>query len=122
MKIHHLALRTQDLARLRSFYVEALGLVVSQEAEASVWLHLGEAILMLEVAAEGEPVIADKAIDLIAFAVDPEERAALELTLAARGVPIEGRTEFTIYFRDPDGRRVGVSHYPRQAPSRKDRS
>jgi glyoxylase I family protein len=122
MKIHHLALRTQDLARLRSFYVEALGLVVSQEAGASVWLHLGEAILMLEVAAEGEPVIAEKAMDLIAFAVDPEERAALELTLAARGVPIEGRTEFTIYFRDPDGRRVGVSHYPRQAPSRKDRS
>jgi catechol 2,3-dioxygenase-like lactoylglutathione lyase family enzyme len=44
----------------------------------------------------------------IALAVGTEELAAWEEKLAARGVPIEGRTDWSrgghsIYFRDPDG-------------------
>jgi hypothetical protein len=31
-------------------------------------------------------------------------------------VVVEHETDFTLYFRDPDGRRVAVSHYPDPAP------
>ena len=32
--------------------------------------------------------------------------------LREAGVAIEDRTAFTLYVRDPDGRRVGLSSYP----------
>ena len=57
MRIHHLAFRSGDIARLERFYVEVLG-------------------------------------------------------LARAGVAVEAATEFTLYVRDPDGRRVGLSSYP----------
>jgi HSP20 family molecular chaperone IbpA len=41
---------------------------------------------------------------------DTEYSAHARLTDA--GHPIEGETAFTLYVRDPDGTRVGLSHYP----------
>jgi len=124
MKIHHLALRTRDLVRLRAFYADTLGLATAKEdGERSVWLSAGDAIVMLERADESEPPVPERTRELVAFAIEPEETSDLEARLARRGVPIEARTEFTLYFRDPDGRRVGASHYPRPAaPSRNVRS
>ena len=43
---------------------------------------------------------------------DCADRAGAEARLASSGIAIEARTEFTLYFRDPDGRRIGLSHYP----------
>jgi hypothetical protein len=31
-------------------------------------------------------------------------------------VPIEDRTAYTLYVRDPDGRRIGLSSYPDELP------
>jgi glyoxylase I family protein len=113
MRIHHIALRTRDLGRLVAFYGDLLGLATSKESPGhSVWLEADGTILMIERASESEPDIARGTQELIAFVVAPEERAAFEARLASRGVAIEARTEFTVYFRDPDGRRVGLSHYP----------
>jgi len=38
-----------------------------------------------------------------------DDRSAWEANLAVAGVAIESRTEHTLYFRDPDGHRVGLS-------------
>jgi hypothetical protein len=38
-------------------------------------------------------------------------RASWTARLAAAGVAVEAQTEFTLYFRDPDGRRVALSAY-----------
>jgi catechol-2,3-dioxygenase len=114
VRVHHIALRTRDLAALERFYAGVLGLTVSRARDArSAWLDAGGTILMLERADEDEPGIPSGSKELIAFAIDPGERSAVEARLARAGVSIEGRTDYTIYFRDPDGRRVGVSHYPR---------
>ena len=86
--------------------------VLSRTPPRSVWLAAGETVLMLERAEDGEPEIAPRSLELVAFAVSEREKAALEGTLAERGVPVEARTDFTLYFRDPDGRRVGASTYP----------
>ena len=113
MRIHHIALRTRDLGRLAAFYGDLLGLATSKESPGhSVWLDAGGTILMLERSSESEPEIGRGTQELIAFSVAATERPAFEARLASSGVTVEARTEHTLYFRDPDGRRVGLSHYP----------
>lgn len=112
MRIHHLALRTEDITRLVIFYENALGLPVHKREADRVWLRAGEAVLMLERRAPGEPTLAAGTLELVAFAVTEAERDAFVARFATHGVTIEARTEHTLYVRDPDGRRVGVSSYP----------
>lgn len=112
MRIHHIALRTLDTPRLERFYAELLGLRVTRRSERSVWLDAGGAVVMLERADPGEPAIPKGTRELVAFAVTAAEREALGARLAQAGVPSDGQTEHTIYLRDPDGRRVGLSSYP----------
>lgn len=113
-KLHHIALRTPDVARLERFYVEVFGLVVRRrDGERSVWLGLGDAVLMLERARPEEPPPDPRSLELLALtATSPHERDAIASRAAALGHAEEARTDHTIYFRDPDGRRVGVSTYP----------
>ncbi|MDB4939426.1 MAG: Lactoylglutathione lyase [Labilithrix sp.] len=113
MRVHHLAFRTKDLGRLERFYVEALGLaVVRRQEPRSVWLDAGGAIVMLETSEPGEPPHPEGSKELVAFTIAPETRALYTERLAKAGVGIEASTEFTLYVRDPDGRRIGLSSYP----------
>jgi catechol 2,3-dioxygenase-like lactoylglutathione lyase family enzyme len=113
VRVHHIALRTRDLERLERFYAGLLGLEVTRrDGERSVWLDAGGTILMLERADEDEPTAAVGTKETLAFAVDPRARRAQKARLRDAGVTVEGETAFTTYFRDPDGRRIAVSHYP----------
>jgi catechol 2,3-dioxygenase-like lactoylglutathione lyase family enzyme len=112
MRVHHLAFRTRDLTRLERFYADALGLTVARrDGERSVWLRAGGTLLMLEVAEEGEPEVRGDTKDLVAFEIEAPDVERWRRVLEANGIPIEGQTGFTLYFRDPDGRRIGLSHY-----------
>jgi len=95
-----------------SFYRDVLGLRVLSETARSTWLDAGGAILMIERRGPGEPAVPAGSLELVAFAVSRARHAALREVLARHRVRIEAATEFTSYFRDPDGRRVGLSHYP----------
>ena len=112
MRIHHLAFRTGNLARLEAFYVGALGLaVVQRNEERSVWLDAGGSFVMLERRDDDEtPLPASR--ELVAFGIAPDTRALVLERLAAAGVALEASTDFTLYVRDPDGRRIGLSSYP----------
>lgn len=114
MRLHHLALRTRDVDALEAFYAGVLGLdCVRRDGTRSVWLAIGDAVLMIERAEESEPPTDPRSMELVAFAAeDVAERDAIEARLRARDVVVEARTAHTIYFRDSDGRRVGVSTYP----------
>jgi catechol 2,3-dioxygenase-like lactoylglutathione lyase family enzyme len=127
MRIHHLALRTADLSRLKAFYADVLGLrVVAREEAApssgSVWLAAGGAVLMLERAADGEASVTPGTMDLLAFTSDDERACAGSADRDARetwrarlenaGVRVEGESAHTLYFRDPDGRRIAFSTHP----------
>jgi hypothetical protein len=83
-----------------------------------VWLGAEGAIVMIEPASPGERVVwpGEATEELVAFAILPGERAAARARLARHDVAIEAETPFTLYFRDPDGRRVGLSHYPELEP------
>ncbi len=118
MRLHHLALRTQDVERLARFYVDVLGLEEVRDARPrAVWLGLEDAVLMIERGEPGEPPPPSGSRELVAFAVDAAAKDAVRERVGARGCD-DGETEHTVYFRDPDGRRVGVSTYPLSAPSR----
>jgi catechol 2,3-dioxygenase-like lactoylglutathione lyase family enzyme len=125
--VHHLALQVHDLARCEAFYREVLGLPVLRRwpgeggGTRSVWLSLGgEAFLALE-RVEGRPLDSPwrdgrPGAHLAALRIAPGERAAWEARLAAAGVPVVHRTRWTIYLRDPEGNRIGLSHHPAEAP------
>jgi glyoxylase I family protein len=112
LSIHHIAMRTRGLARLERFYVDVLGLPVVRRdiARGSVWLGAGHALLMLERSQSDEPRVPRRSAELVAFAVENTE--PWRARLAKAGVEIEAETRYTLYFRDPDGRRIGVSAFP----------
>jgi catechol 2,3-dioxygenase-like lactoylglutathione lyase family enzyme len=111
VRIHHLAMRTGDLARLERFYIDVLGLACLRrdDVRGSVWLDAAGSIVMLERADTDEPKTREGSMDLLAFAVDDKESWRTRLGLA--GVAIEAETPHTLYFRDPDARRIAVSTY-----------
>src|SRR5579859_36626 len=113
MRIHHIALRTPDVARLEAFYAGVVGLTVRvRPSERATWLDAAGAVVMIEQAESGEPKVPGGTMDLVAFAMAGAEKEALVERLTQAGVAVESKTTFTLYFRDPDGRRVGVSDYP----------
>jgi glyoxylase I family protein len=119
-RVHHLALGTPDVLRLAQFYRDVFGLseVARHDDESgklrSIWLDLGGALLMIErsVASRERVEGVSGGLFLLALRVEVEERRRLEQVLAARGHPVESRTAYSSYTRDPDGNRVALSHHP----------
>jgi catechol 2,3-dioxygenase-like lactoylglutathione lyase family enzyme len=120
---HHVALHVHDVERVAAFYADVLGL---REIERhfrpdgvlrSIWLSASaegpahDGFLAVEKAWVKEPV-ASTGFSMVAFRVDPQSRRSLEARLAEKGIAIEKMTQWTIYVRDPEGHRVGLSHHP----------
>jgi catechol 2,3-dioxygenase-like lactoylglutathione lyase family enzyme len=128
---HHLAIQVRDLAAVETFYAATLGLKVAKRwpakdgaGERSVWLDVGDgagSFLALERVAGGptaaeEPARGERpGLHLIALRIERGARADWERRLAAAGVAVEARTAYTLYVRDPEGNRVGLSHWPEAA-------
>lgn len=126
---HHLALQAHDTEALAAFYRDVLGLTeqaVHRREDGSVravWLSLGEGFLAVE-AVEGQPLGAgpggaDRAFKndrpgyhLLSLRISRDDRAAILAELARAGVAVEHQSRWTVYFRDPEGNRVGLSHHP----------
>ena len=122
MELHHLALGARDPDRVAAFYRDLLGLTEVQRHHhddgtlRSVWLRLTDAaVLMVErLEADEADAPADPmrpGLFLVAVTVSDDERAALELRMEDAGHPIESRTQYTSYARDPEGNRVAFSTY-----------
>ncbi len=120
--LHHIALGARDVELVADFYARAFAL--SERARhhyddgrlRSVWLDLGGTILMVEHTDDPPRHVEGVGAGpfLLAFSTSgPDERAAVEARLEQMGAPVEAGTDFTSYFRDPEGNRVAVSHYPR---------
>jgi glyoxylase I family protein len=123
---HHLAIQVRDLPTMEAFYRGTLGLPELRRwparegegrGERSVWLDAGDgAFVALERVAAGEPARGEgPGLHLVALRIERGARGAWEARLASAGVPVEARTAFTLYVRDPEGNRVGLSHWPDEA-------
>jgi glyoxylase I family protein len=124
LAFHHIAIQCADLTACERFYREVLGLEVlrrwprSDGGDRSVWLKVGDGFVALERAdrppqprpwRDGEP-----GLHLVALRIDVGERVFWEERLAARGIPVVHRTRWTLYVCDPEGNRVGLTHYPEE--------
>lgn len=115
-RVHHVAFRTPDPDGLARFYEDVLGVARDREHRddrglRSVWLRLEATLLMVERREAGEPAPDPRSMECLVFSIDEAGVPALLERLARRGVAVEGATRFTTYFRDPEGRRVGVSFF-----------
>jgi catechol 2,3-dioxygenase-like lactoylglutathione lyase family enzyme len=113
LRLHHIALRTARVDETLRFYTTLLGLsIVRDQRPRSVWLGLSDgALLMIEASGTEEPAVPVGSLDLLAFRVSPDEKAAIR-ERAKHTRCYDGETEHTVYFRDPDGRRLGISTFP----------
>jgi catechol 2,3-dioxygenase-like lactoylglutathione lyase family enzyme len=120
---HHLAIQVRDLPRSVDFYSGVLGLQELKRHHRedgtlrSVWVSLpGGGFLALE-RCTGEPAEEpfrrdDPGFLLLALRIDASARDEVERELESRGIVIVHRTRWTLYVRDPEGNRIGLSHYP----------
>ena len=133
--IHHHAIQVRDLARAERFYCDVLGLSVVRRwpaadgagHERSVWLSVGDGsgtFIALEVVPPGGATAAEDpdrgsrpGHHLLALRIPRDERTRWQARLAAAGIALTAQTDFTTYFCDPEGNRLGLSHYPDAAPS-----
>jgi catechol 2,3-dioxygenase-like lactoylglutathione lyase family enzyme len=122
-RLHHIALGTADVSRLTHFYCDVLELpertrhYSESGALRSVWLELGDALLMIEHSTDVRPAVNGVGAGwfLVALQVSDSGRALLEQRLLAHGSALESRTQWTSYARDPDGNRIAFSCYPLEA-------
>ena len=110
-RVHHLALRVADCARSAAFYAGVLAFPEIRRFEdaggiRSIWLRAGDAILMLETGLRGDGP-GDGSGHVLVFAVDA--LSVWEARLGTAGIAIDDRTAYTVYLRDPDGHRVGLT-------------
>lgn len=102
------------MERAAAFYRDVLGLPEVRRRRAddgslrAIWLRADDALLMLERGLRGDGAGAGSG-HLLAFAVT--DLGAWEKRLAESRVTVVDRTEATLYVRDPDGHRVGLSVY-----------
>jgi glyoxylase I family protein len=120
---HHLAIQVRDLDLGEGFYGGLLGLpVIARHADdrgrpRAIWFGLaGGGFLALERCEgplPGRPFRDPRpGLHLLALGIRREGRAALEARLEEAGHPKVAETRFTFYVLDPEGNRIGLSHYP----------
>lgn len=120
---HHLAIQVRDLDRSLHFYRDLLGLEELARHERpeggvrSVWVAVpGGGFLALEKVS-GEPEHREfrdelPGLFLLSLRIAPETRRSLVSELEQAGFPVIHQTRWTVYVRDPEGNRIGLSHHP----------
>jgi catechol-2,3-dioxygenase len=113
--LHHLALGAENVESLAAFYRDVVGLPETARRHyedgslRSIWLAVGDGVLMVEPAEQGRRDVPhhSSGLFLMAFKMSPDQRAIVEGQLKA-----ESQTEHTRYFRDPEGNRFAISDFP----------
>ncbi|MCB9650425.1 MAG: VOC family protein [Deltaproteobacteria bacterium] len=124
LALHHLAVKARDVERVAAFYRDALGLPELRRHQdpsglRAIWLDAAGVILMVERAgAPGAPQDGDPpGLHLVAFQIPAQAHPEWRARLDAAGVEITSTSDYTLYLRDPEGNRVGLSSYPERGAS-----
>lgn len=119
--LHHLALKARDPERLAEFYASAFELPELKRHQdllglRSVWLQLGEGILMIERSDTPgpEPIVEldPPGLHLFSLRIGADQHQRWRARLTELGVSITHSSAFTLYFVDPEGNRLGLSSWP----------
>ena len=122
--LHHIALQVYNLEKVAHFYREVLQLPEMTRhfrpdgTLRSIWMKLSgqpeqQGFLAIEQADTPSSITSGPAgYSFLALGIDRDDRRHVEERLRSLGVPVEHASRWTLYFRDPEGNRVGLSHYP----------
>ncbi|TGM32143.1 VOC family protein [Leptospira biflexa] len=111
--IHHIAIGTPNPESLAAFYLQIPGAKLLKRHHfdsgevRSVWIQLGPIILMLESGEQESP-------KNLVFSLNPSNQN--EWREFFKSIQVTSRTDFTMYFQDPDGNGLGLSSYPQKLP------
>lgn len=114
MKLHHIALKVKELSLCEKFYHDVLKMPLAKQEKSNagraVWFQLSETILMIEREETTKPNES-----LVALEISADEKESWKKRLQANGVKIEKETPYSLYFSDPEGNKLALSHYPQKA-------
>lgn len=121
--VHHLAIQCANLPATVRFYEKVLRLRTERRwpqpdgtGDRSVWLRMGNSVLALEACSgqRAAPEWQDAApgLHLLAFEIHWDNRDIWLAHLQHHGVAVVHESPWTVYVRDPEGNRVGLSHFP----------
>jgi catechol 2,3-dioxygenase-like lactoylglutathione lyase family enzyme len=125
---HHLAIQVRHLEETAAFYRQVLGLaelarhVRPDGSLRAIWLSVGGpgflALEEVDQAPAAEPFHHPRpGLLLVALRISAAGRQGVLAELAKAGVKVEFTSKWTVYFRDPEGNRVALSHHPEDAPT-----
>jgi len=114
-QIRHLAIFSDDPAKLAEFYVEVHGMTVTGRSDFDVWVTDGHVdVALIKRRSANDP----RGIDHFGFTMTPDEKASVYEKLRRRGLnPFDPRADDPSLIRpyveeaarDPDGNRFDMS-------------
>jgi catechol 2,3-dioxygenase-like lactoylglutathione lyase family enzyme len=123
--IHHIAILVSDLVAAERFYGNVLGLCVLRrwfepdgvtprsiwfEVETGTFLAVERGDRPTRPEADGAPP--NLGLHLVALGITRGEREMWRERLEQAGYPCTEESLYTLFCRDPEGNRVGLSHWP----------
>ncbi|MEZ4273199.1 MAG: VOC family protein [Myxococcota bacterium] len=119
--IHHIALLARSFEQTVSFYSDILGLSEARRWHTpdgqvrSIWFALaGGAFLMVERADLGvkRGEVRGGGWFVVSLQIAPTEREAWRRHLSQQHINIIRETAYTLFVEDPEGNRIGLTHWP----------
>jgi catechol 2,3-dioxygenase-like lactoylglutathione lyase family enzyme len=121
--LQHVNLRTADVERSKTFYVDVIGLRLGPRPpleSIGYWLYLGEqpVVHLVQRAADALPATGGGAVDHVAFhGVDYDATSAhfraMSIPFRAAVIPRDGTRQ--LFVHDPDGVKIELNFDPGQA-------
>ncbi|MFL5322509.1 MAG: VOC family protein [Myxococcaceae bacterium] len=121
---HHLAIQVHDIEKVAAFYSGVLEFreqVRHRNPDGSlrsIWMGMGEGPAFIALEATTEPPVGTPfrhprpGLHLLALRISRDDRAAILRRLNEQQIPVEHESRWTVYVRDPEGNRIGLSHHP----------
>jgi catechol 2,3-dioxygenase-like lactoylglutathione lyase family enzyme len=104
--VNHISYQVADYTKTRDFYVDLLGMKVSQDTGRQCNLAFGDSFLLPRNARSG---VVTPRVDHIAYTIENWDKNAVEAELKRRGLTPRPDTEDSFHVQDPDGFNLQIS-------------
>jgi catechol 2,3-dioxygenase-like lactoylglutathione lyase family enzyme len=104
--VNHISYQVADYAKTRDFYVDLLGMKVSQDTGRQCNLSFGETFLLPRNARQG---VQTPHVDHVAYTIENWNQADVKAELERRGLTAREDTVNSFHVKDPDGFDLQIS-------------
>ncbi|HLH16718.1 MAG TPA: VOC family protein [Bryobacteraceae bacterium] len=104
--VNHISYQVADYAKTRDFYVDLLGMKVSQDNGRQCYLSFGDTFLLPRNARSG---VQTPRVDHIAYTIESWDQKAVKAELDRRGLTAREDTVNSYHVKDPDGFDLQIS-------------